>query len=324
MIDRKYTYESFISLYNKGLNDGKIAEILGVGGKTIQTYRIKLNLPFHKYSYEPDSFQRSVLIGTLLGDGSLKSTKDCINISGCIGHGPKQELYAKYKYTLLKELCNSEIKMYTAKVADKRNGKFYDTWNTYFRANEYLKWYYDNLYIDGKKRITKEILEYFDEISLSFLFMDDGFKSMSGGYYLATMCFPIEDIELLVEKLKSFNIKCSIDKYKKIYISAKSQKTFNNIVCKYMIPSMMYKIHKSQVRLKQGELLENPTNLEDNQQPSLISNDFEGSTTNSRILIKDGNANTSALPINENSYNYPLAKMMEDIERKLVYGDDIV
>jgi hypothetical protein len=41
-------------------------------------------------------------------------------------------------------------------------------------------------------------------------------------------------------------------------------------------------IYKS-VHLKQGELLENPE--EDNQQPSLGSNTFEGSTTNSRILI---------------------------------------
>lgn len=30
MIQRKYTYENFISLYNRGLNDVKIAEILNV------------------------------------------------------------------------------------------------------------------------------------------------------------------------------------------------------------------------------------------------------------------------------------------------------
>jgi len=51
---------------------------------------------------------------------------------------------------------------------------------------------------------------------------------------------------------------------------------------------------------KQGELLENPIiNNEGNQQPSLGSNTFEGSTTNSRVLtsnVEDSNANTSALP----------------------------
>lgn len=53
--------------------------------------------------------------------------------------------------------------------------------------------------------------------------------------------------------------------------------------------------------LKQGELLETPE--VDNQQPSLNSNILEGSTTNSRVQTdnaEDGNANTSALPININ------------------------
>lgn len=56
-------------------------------------------------------------------------------------------------------------------------------------------------------------------------------------------------------------------------------------------------LHNASGVLKQGELLENPE--EDNQQPSLNSNIFEGSTTNSRIQtndVEDSNANTSALP----------------------------
>jgi hypothetical protein len=53
---------------------------------------------------------------------------------------------------------------------------------------------------------------------------------------------------------------------------------------------------------KQEELLEHPTlerQKEDNQQPSLNSNIFEGSTTNSQILtnnVEDSNADTSILP----------------------------
>ena len=54
-----------------------------------------------------------------------------------------------------------------------------------------------------------------------------------------------------------------------------------------------------QVVLKQGELLENPE--VDNQHPSIFSNDYEGSETNSRLLMcndKESNADTSALPGN--------------------------
>ena len=55
-----------------------------------------------------------------------------------------------------------------------------------------------------------------------------------------------------------------------------------------------------QVVVKQGELLENPE--EDNQQPSIYRNIIEGSTTNERVLpdnAEDSNLDTSALPVND-------------------------
>ena len=57
----------------------------------------------------------------------------------------------------------------------------------------------------------------------------------------------------------------------------------------------LYFKYNTTANFKQGELLENPEM--DNQQPSLSSNTFEGSTTNSRVLNEDSNADTSALPI---------------------------
>lgn len=57
------------------------------------------------------------------------------------------------------------------------------------------------------------------------------------------------------------------------------------------------RLHNISGVLKQDELLENPE--EDNQQPSLSSNTFEGSTTNSQVQTgnaEDGNADTSVLP----------------------------
>lgn len=57
-----------------------------------------------------------------------------------------------------------------------------------------------------------------------------------------------------------------------------------------------------QVVVKQGELLESPE--EDNQQPSIYRNIYEGSTTNELVLTdnaEDGNFDTSALPIINNN-----------------------
>ncbi len=75
---------------------------------------------------------------------------------------------------------------------------------------------------------------------------------------------------------------------------------------------------------KQGELLENPITVsEDNQQPSLSSNTFEGSTTNSRVLNKDSNANTSALPFNIDSEGFATTNYNDIVVRwKPIKGID--
>lgn len=87
----------------------------------------------------------------------------------------------------------------------------------------------------------------------------------------------------------------------------------------------------NQVHKKQGELLENPiTVCEDNQQPSLDSNIFEGSTTNSQILTDnpvDSNGNTSALPFfiekdKDGKSLMSLSWVMIDFSK--IKGDDIV
>ncbi len=69
---------------------------------------------------------------------------------------------------------------------------------------------------------------------------------------------------------------------------------------------------------KQGELLEKPEEV--NQQPSLDSNIFEGSTTNSQVLM-DSNADTSALP-SITLHNFGLNSKGELV--KIYWGDDIV
>ena len=81
---------------------------------------------------------------------------------------------------------------------------------------------------------------------------------------------------------------------------------------------------QNQAQVKQGELLETPTlerQKEDNQQPSLSSNTFEGSTTNSRVQ-KDSNADTSALP--ETISIIEVGKPYSDYLHNKCFGDDIV
>lgn len=95
---------------------------------------------------------------------------------------------------------------------------------------------------------------------------------------------------------KTLNPKCSCGG---LTTKKGQRKTKKGLVCRFKCINCN-KLMQTNAQLKQGELLETPTlerQKEDNQQPSLSSNTFEGSTTNSRIHV-DSNADTSALQFN--------------------------
>ena len=87
-----------------------------------------------------------------------------------------------------------------------------------------------------------------------------------------------------------------------LYIPKTEMSKLIEIVNSHCPTSMKYKLipyNQRGAHVKQDELLGSPR--EGNQQPSLDSNIFEGSTTNSRVLasnVEDSNADTSVLPNN--------------------------
>lgn len=156
-------------------------------------------------------------------------------------------------------------------------------------------------------------------------FDGDGCVSLSKQFYKNSIykkcsvnftCNSINFLKEISNILQMNNIACGISskKYNNTYTLKISQnkenlKLFFNYLYNDANFFLKRKYNKfcahfySDVKIKQGELLGSPTTEivnEDNQQPSLTGNSFEGSTTNIQILsnkIKDGNDNTSALPL---------------------------
>lgn len=128
--------------------------------------------------------------------------------------------------------------------------------------------------------------------------MDDGFVTKNS-FQISSCNFSEEEIAILRRVLKeNFNIETNINQVNEIYIKAESKNNFLELVTPYIIPSLKYKLipYANRVHVKQGELLEHPN--KDNQQPSLNSNVFEGSTTNNRVqtdYAEDSNVDTSTL-----------------------------
>ena len=157
---------------------------------------------------------------------------------------------------------------------------------------------YDEQYTP-KKSINYNFIKKLNNFGLAVWFMDDGLVTKNS-FQISTRGFEIKEIEILQKiLLENFNIKTNMVQTKEIYIKAESRDLFIKLIKPYIIPSLKYKLipYAYRVLNKQGELLEHPTN-EDNQQPSLDSNVFEGPTTNNRVQTdnaEDSNVDTSTL-----------------------------
>jgi LAGLIDADG DNA endonuclease family len=202
---RKIDKVTVENLFNLGYSDYKIAKILNCSPDGIYSHRMRYklfrndDLRFNKPLKLTD-FQKQVLIGTLLGDSSMRKGGD-IKCS----HGIKQKEYCLHKTEIFKSL-NSKCLYHKRSKTDKRNGNIYEDYTMYIGANSYLSTWYYKLYVGGTKVIPFDLLEHFTEVSLAFMFMDDGSRCNSG-YTIATNCFNKDElIEFQKFLLYKFNL----------------------------------------------------------------------------------------------------------------------
>src|SRR3989344_1953239 len=112
--------------------------------------------------------QRSIIIGTILGDGYLRIISGKKNALLEINHSFVQKEYVDWKYTMLKALCKSAPK------ARKSNGTRMAYRFTTRQHPEMTK-LYTTFYGEGKKSIPKYLN--LDPIMLAVWFMDDGSRN---------------------------------------------------------------------------------------------------------------------------------------------------
>lgn len=254
-IKTKFTYDKiskinkdkFEELFNKGLSDYAIAKELNMSPDGVYSHRMRHNyirnnnLRFNtaiKLSY----LQKQVFIGTILGDSSLRLNKGCVSPSMSCAHGIKQKEYCEYKTQIFKNL-GAKCNYHKRSTSDKRNGIFYEDYTMFIPANPEFLPYYKEFYRKNKKIIPINILSNFTEISLAFLFMDDGTKTKTS-YKIATNGFDKENIVLFSNFLKAkFNLDTTIHKDNGLYIKTNSRNLFTYLISPYIIESMKYKLH---------------------------------------------------------------------------------
>jgi len=141
--------------------------------------------------------QEQIILGSLLGDGHLRRPPGVLfSTKGC----DKSKDYVFWKYEELKPsgLFSRPPKSSPgrARTGTTRSWSFYSKRNSVF--NEYRQLFYPN----GKKIVTREILNKLDNLGLAVWYMDDGSRSKAKKHVrLATQSFGQEGFEVISEWL---------------------------------------------------------------------------------------------------------------------------
>lgn len=180
--------------------------------------------------------QKSIIIGSLLGDGYLRIVPGRKDAFLEINHSLEAKEYVDWKFRMLRNICSSGPKIRKSKgrriayrFFTRQHPELTALWKIFYRKS---------------KKIVPHSLQ-FDPVILSVWFMDDGGRCGDSNFYLNTQKFSKKDQEKLIEKLEPLGLKARLNRDKKYYrirfLSCSIPK-LKEIIGRYLIPSMHYKL----------------------------------------------------------------------------------
>lgn len=185
-MELKYNKALLYDLYiNKELSLSSIASNYSVSSMTVRAWLIKNGIstrPSTQTVYRElknTSFsdsQKSLIVGSVLGDGSLTQSKDCINARFCERHCERQKDYLVWKRNAMKPFTKSKI--YETKAGEhvisdvKCNVQKSYMFSTI--SHPYLTKLRNIFYRDGIKLIPNELYDFINGLVLAVWFCDDG------------------------------------------------------------------------------------------------------------------------------------------------------
>lgn len=196
-----------------------------------------------RYNYRVDNpvgsltqLQRSIIIGSLLGDGYLRIVPRRKNAFLEINHSYSQKEYVDWTFEMLKSICKSGPKM-----RNGNGGRIAYRFTT--RQMPDITELFRMFYADGKKQIPNNLR--LDPIMLAVWFMDDGSKCGTSSVYFNTQQFDSQDQEKCMKMLFELGIESGLNKdkeYSRVRIKASSIPKLFSLVSPHIIPSMKYKM----------------------------------------------------------------------------------
>lgn len=233
-------------LFSFGKSDEEIAKELKYSSYYIHSVRLKFGLkraevkkPIH-YTFDEKEFQ--VILGSLLGDGSLvkyhKNGGAILTFNHCV----EQEEYIKYKQSLLSNICN-KVNLYD-KYDERLKTPKYQQFSVYSKSIIELAEMHERWYVPIKS-VCYEDVKNLGPLGLAIWYMDDGYKNRPyGGCTLCTNCFDSNSLEILKKVLHdNFNICVTSNQASGVlYIPSSEFPKFKKIVEPYIVSCLNYKV----------------------------------------------------------------------------------
>lgn len=193
--------------------------------------------------------QRSLIVGSLLGDGAMRVGRGAKNANFKVEHGLRQEAYVQWKYQILKPLVFTPPKLsYRYREEGERYPK---SW--WFRTIRhplltiiYRDFYAGESYRCGRKILPPSVKTELTPLALAVWVMDDGTYSR-GSIVISTYAFSIDAVRFLKECLwERFQVKTVLtrdrDKGYRLYCTKAGTRALISIIRQHIIPSLSYKI----------------------------------------------------------------------------------
>jgi len=206
------TVEDFQRLYyDELLTESQIAERYGTYQVAVNRFKARHGLEnlgktgrIEKQLDELSSRQRSLIIGSLLGDGSM-SAPSPTTARFSEGHSLKQREYTDWKADLLGPYVSSRY------PSTKRgeDGREFHAWNFATVSTTRLRPFYDLFYTSGHRVFPATLPEIIDPFVLAVWYMDDG--GIMNRYY-PRITFGLDNLSLerALEALEALDLSATV------------------------------------------------------------------------------------------------------------------
>lgn len=200
---------------------GKVATTLSLPYGTVRTWFNKYGLYrpescrhiFHELRNTPMSdVHKSVILGSILGDGGLQLPKHSKNVKLAIKHCLKQKGYLEWKKRLLDPFSRPIYKVTDPGIISICGKEVYNTGSfaTYTMCHPDITTFFKDYYVSNKKKVNIKVIDTLDLLAVSIWIADDGsfyshkkWNNIIGGH-ICTNSFTYEDQLILKKALSKF------------------------------------------------------------------------------------------------------------------------